>query len=33
VPPVPGEPPPRDCLYCGLDAPPLTVAVSRAAEP
>jgi hypothetical protein len=25
-----GEPPSGECLHCGLDAPPLTVGVSRA---
>jgi EmrB/QacA subfamily drug resistance transporter len=33
VPSPAGEPASRECLHCGLDAPPLTVSVSRAAEP
>ena len=27
-----GTPAPQECLYCGLEAPPLTISVSRAPE-
>jgi MFS family permease len=30
VPRPAGEPAPADCLYCGLDAPPLTISTSQA---